>query len=168
MTILTARVEGDLRTFRLRLSVMRHKWIKLSLRPIKGSTRSASRGSVLDVGGLPVLAEPEVEADEELTAVGGQAVDGPGEAGAEGAAVIDIAGTQAGADGQPPFEHRGPVGRPLEGDAGTRQGGTRSGAGDGRRAGGVCKSIEGGLHVNARFDNVVAAVSNRHARALEG
>jgi hypothetical protein len=94
---------------------MRHKWIKLSLRLITGSTRSRSRGSVLDVGGLPVLTEPEVEADEELTAVGGQAIDGPGEAGAEGAAVIDVAGAQAGAIGQPPFERRGPVGRPLEG-----------------------------------------------------
>jgi hypothetical protein len=147
---------------------MSHKWIKSSLRPLKESTRSRSRGSVLDVGGLPALAEPEVKADEELIAVGGQAVDGPGDAGAEGAAVIDVAGAQAGADGQPPFEHRGPVGRPLEGDAGARQGGTRSGTGDGRRTGGACKSLEGGLHVNAWFDNVVAAVSNRHTRALEG
>jgi len=91
VALLKSSIGGDLKTFRLRLSVARHKWIKPSLRPIKGSTRSRSRGSVLDVGGLPALAEPEVEADEELTAVGGQAVDGPGEAGAEGAAVIDQA-----------------------------------------------------------------------------
>jgi hypothetical protein len=84
---------------RLRLSAMRHEWIKSRSRPVTGSTPSRFGGSVLDVGRLPALAEPEVEADEELTAVGGQAVDGPGEAGAEGAAVIDVAGAQAGADG---------------------------------------------------------------------
>jgi hypothetical protein len=168
VALLNSSIEADSKTFRLRPSVARIEWTKSSLPPITGSTRPRSRGSVLDVGGLPALAEPEVEADEELTAVGGQAIDSPGEVGAEGAAVMDVTGAQAGADGQPPFEDWGPVGRPLEGDTGARQSRTWSGTRNGRRAGSACKSFEGGLHVNAWFDNVVAAISNRHTRALEG